>query len=98
MKIDFISIMKTLGHKPHIEELELNVFRMHYRLKIRCTYCDTVKEIWIPEHEFEEYVNGACIQDAMKSLQKDDRELITSGICPKCWEQFFGGEDEHIQH
>ena len=34
------------------------------------------------------------IQDAFPELSKEDRERLITGICPKCWKELFGDEDE----
>ena len=34
------------------------------------------------------------IQDALSFLSADDREILISGICPKCWNEMFGMNEE----
>ena len=36
---------------------------------------------------------GVLAQDAFPYLSATKREQLISGLCPKCQEDFFGGED-----
>lgn len=36
---------------------------------------------------------GAHIQDAFPRLPPEDREILISGTCPKCWNEIFGEDD-----
>ena len=41
-----------------------------------------------------DWQNGKLIQDAMPYLSADERELIISGTCGKCFDEMFGECDE----
>jgi len=43
--------------------------------------------------EFENWENGELIQKAFPELSADDRELLLTGICSKCWNEIFGDDD-----
>ena len=34
------------------------------------------------------------IQDILPNLEPEYREIFISGICPECWNNMFGGEDD----
>ena len=40
------------------------------------------------------YQDGATIQDAFPELDADQRELVLTGICPKCWNDTMGNDGE----
>lgn len=58
------------------------------------------KEIEIPcnDETFRALVNwrrdARSIQDIAPSLSPDYREMFVSGICPKCWDELFGEEED----
>lgn len=49
--------------------------------------CETMFLLPVPVSEYQAWKDGMLIQDAMPSLTKDDRELLLSGTCPKCWDK-----------
>ena len=48
------------------------------------------KELDINDIQYDNWMSGQLIQDAMPHLSADDREFIKSGITPEEWEQIFG--------
>lgn len=60
---------------------------------VQCPFCGEQKIIKVPAEGYFAWQSGECIQNALPNLSADDREMLISGICPKCWEQTFG-EDE----
>jgi hypothetical protein len=57
-----------------------------YIFRITDPNCGKVFTIPVPEHERKAWKDGMLLQDAMPSLTQDDRELLISGTCPKCWD------------
>lgn len=61
------------------------------RLRITGT-CPVTKEPWeliVKEKEFDDWQNGALIQDAFPELSADQRELLITGINNKGWKKLF---------
>ena len=58
-----------------------------------CFHCGNTGTVEIYSRELFELRQGAFIQDAVKSLQVEEREQLISGTHGKCWEDMFG-EDE----
>lgn len=58
-----------------------------------CFHCGKTGTVEIYSRELFELRQGAFIQDAVKSLQVEEREQLISGTHGKCWEDMFG-EDE----
>lgn len=55
-----------------------------------CPICGSTTILEIPDAEYRAWaIEGKVIQEAMPSLNDDQRELVISGTCPKCWDDFF---------
>lgn len=78
----------------------LNHCRMACEGKFYVFYgeCIATKETYsvkVPIVEYHNYVKGAYIQDALKSVSAEDREFLLSGLSPKGWKLTFKeSEDE----
>lgn len=65
---------------------------MSIDMSIKCVMCHTEHVIFVEEQDVHKYQNGAYVQHAFPYLSADDRELIISGICGKCWNKTFPEE------
>lgn len=45
--------------------------------------------------QFDAWKQGALIQDAFPDLGDDERELLISGVCGKCFDSMFEEEREN---
>lgn len=56
-----------------------------------CPFCGKVVSMTLDEHVWHNglraYQSGELIQNAWPTLTPDERELIQTGICPKCWDE-----------
>lgn len=59
---------------------EMHIFR------VEDPSCGKMFTLAVPEAEYANWKDGMTIQDAMPSLTQDDRKLLISGTCPKCWD------------
>lgn len=60
-------------------------------VEIECIMCHTKHTVLVPTAGYKQWASGqAKIQDALPSLSADERELLMSNICPKCWDKTFG--------
>ena len=64
----------------------------HKNLAIQCPMCGKTSTIKLDAKKtklfgagMKAYKNGALIQNAFPFLTADERELLISGICSKCW-------------
>lgn len=56
----------------------------------RCPFCGALNTVEVDEAAYRSYINeGKLIQDAFPDMSADDREIIKTGICPKCWDDMF---------
>lgn len=59
-------------------------------MKIKCVKCGELVEIPITEGDYEEWKgSGELVQQKFSDLSTDHREMLISGICPKCWNKLF---------
>jgi len=57
----------------------------------RCISCNTLHVVQIPESRWQA-LNSQFIQDVLPDLSEDDRELLISGTCGKCFDTLFKAE------
>lgn len=60
------------------------------KVKTRCPICDKVTIVTADSEDIRRYESGALIQDAFPTLSASEREMLKTGICPKCWDDMFG--------
>lgn len=54
-----------------------------------CQMCDELVEFTVPAAEYSAWQAGACIQTAMPSVAKENREVLISGTCGACFAKLF---------
>lgn len=59
------------------------------KISVDCTFCKEEQEVVVDAKGYEKHKNGELIQNAMPNLSPEKRELLISGICPKCWDNMF---------
>ena len=66
----------------------------------RCPMCGKVHTVTVNDADFEKWQSGDSAQSAFPYLSADEREILISGTCSKCWDSMFSlgkfsrGEDE----
>lgn len=59
-------------------------------VEVTCIVCKTKHTILVPTAGYKKWASGqAKIQDAMPGLTTDERELLMSNICGKCFDRIF---------
>lgn len=55
-----------------------------------CPFCGKEHSITVDQNALTEgmqkYKEGALIQNAFPTFSADEREFLTTGICPTCWD------------
>lgn len=76
-----------LKHKsPLLEEIEL---------KVKCQYCGKIHTITVVKNDYMKWYSGKLpIQSAMSYLSADERELLLSHVCGKCYDEMLGDDEE----
>lgn len=61
-------------------------------IKVRCRVCRTPYALSVPLEGYLDWkYEGVKTQNAMPDVTPEDRELLISQICPKCWTNLFKG-------
>jgi hypothetical protein len=63
-------------------------------LSISCPFCGNKNTVMVESQDYADWRNGKLAQDAFDYLSADDREIIISGVCPTCWSQTFGDDED----
>lgn len=63
-------------------------------IKKTCVMCKTNHELQVNDQDLVRLQNGEHIQDVMPYLSADERELLISGICGKCFDKVFEDDEE----
>ena len=58
----------------------------------QCRICKTNYKFQVPEAGLKRWQEGARIQEVLPMLTPDQRELMISGICGKCFDKMFREE------
>lgn len=59
-----------------------------------CRLCKKEYKMQVKAKDIDAYRNGAHVQNAFPYLAADERELLISGICGKCFDGIFAEEDD----
>jgi hypothetical protein len=60
------------------------------KIDVCCKWCEKSYELNVSTKSFALWKKGELIQDVMPELSADERELLISGTCGKCWNVMFG--------
>ena len=64
---------------------------MPMEIECVCPFCGEVHTVTVDAIDYLAWENGDVLaQNAFPYLSADEREMLISGICPKCWEKTFG--------
>lgn len=58
-------------------------------LNIRCRECKTVHSIQVDDAAYKKWQYGAFVQDAFPDMPADQREMLISNTCGKCFDKLF---------
>lgn len=63
-------------------------------IDVTCWKCNTEHVIFVKDEAYESWQNGELIQDALPTHSADEREMLLSGTCGKCFDGLFGDIEE----
>ena len=58
-------------------------------LQAQCVSCKDTHVLMVNNHDLKRWEGGELIQNAMPYLTPDERELLISGVCGKCFDKMF---------
>jgi hypothetical protein len=62
---------------------------------VPCVWCDSVHNITMPVTKLIEWqVTGEVMSTFGGSITAGQRELLISGTCDDCWQEFFGKPED----
>ena len=64
------------------------------KLEIKCVLCGLTNTVECDEDGLRKWEEGEAVQVALPELNADDRELLISNICPKCFDNMFPDHKE----
>lgn len=59
----------------------------------RCPKCHQIHGVVVFKQDYIDWAEGGLIQNCFPYLTANQRELVKTGICEKCWELIFGPEE-----
>ena len=59
-----------------------------------CPFCGRANEVEVNHMDYLDWQNGELAQDAFPYLSANEREMLISGCCPRCWSKMFWEEEE----
>lgn len=63
-------------------------------VEVWCPNCDHSEVFTMTKEQYKQwYYREKPIQDIFPEIKYDKREMLISGICPKCWDEMFGEEE-----
>ena len=65
-----------------------------YVIAAPCLMCKKVWELVVPAAGYERWQAGTLIQVALPELSLDEREILISKICGKCYDAMFARLEE----
>ena len=60
----------------------------------QCIKCMELHLLLVCPEDFAAWEGGELIQNAMPYLSADEREILISGICGRCFEEMYGEDDD----
>lgn len=58
------------------------------KFKVKCPLCGTEYEMNMTDEQYNKYIKGEDnIQNIFPDWPADEREMLITGICGKCWDQ-----------
>lgn len=72
-----------------ISPLEIEHKGKNVILTCQCHFCNEVTKITVSEWGWNKRMGGELIQRCFPDLDYRLREMLASGMCPKCWKKTF---------
>ena len=59
-----------------------------------CPFCGRENEVEVNHMDYLDWQNGELAQDAFPYISANEREMLISGCCPRCWDKMFWRDEE----
>lgn len=67
---------------------------MKTTVSVQCVQCDTLHIFDVSQEGLQAWMRGDLIQNALSELTPEQRELLISSTCDRCWTEMFGSDEE----
>jgi hypothetical protein len=89
-----MSLFDILSAEENGERVDVCYNRHEVCVVTTCPFCGKSYGIEVNEIDYLDWEDGKMAQDAFPYLSADEREMLISGICPTCWDKYFGSDEE----
>lgn len=59
-----------------------------------CNVCKHSITFSVSENGYKQFLKGTHVQVALPGVAAGLREMLLSGICPKCWDELFKDDED----
>lgn len=59
-------------------------------ITLTCRLCKTEHTLNVTQQQLNRHANGELVQNVFPHLTTDERELLVSRICGKCFDEMYG--------
>lgn len=59
-----------------------------------CHFCKAPQSVTVNKTDLDKFRDGRFAQDCFPDLSPSQREFLISGICDKCWDDMFSGDED----
>jgi len=63
-------------------------------LRVNCISCSKLQTLTLPAGGYRQWRHGVSVQEAFPDESAETREMLTSGVCPACWNRMEGDVEE----
>lgn len=68
-------------------------FKEKFEISVCCPKCAQYHSVYVERSDYWRWVRShEHVQDIFSYLTAPEREIILTGICPKCWDEIFKEE------
>ena len=89
-----MSLFDYLVAEENGERVDVRYNRHEICLVTYCPFCGDGHKVEVNETDYLDWGDGMNAQDAFPYLSASEREMLISGICPTCWNKYFGSDEE----
>ena len=75
---------------PKVCKIKKTEDLMHYELSIKCPQCGEWHTVTVKSEQLFELRQTGSVNGLIGTHSADEREIIKTGICTKCWNEIFG--------
>ena len=63
-------------------------------VEVRCPFCGYVSAVCVGAMDYADWERGGLAQNCFPYLAPFEREILISGLCPRCRDEVFGSDED----